>query len=266
MMQPSPFLITNQPGFTPHISRLVSMMNYARRTTLEMVRHLSVSELDLLPDLDGNSVGMLLEHIAAVEVSYQASTFEQRELNEEELARWGVGLELGAQGREVIRGHDIRYYLENLNTVRERTLAAFRQRDDDWLHQEFPFWGGQAGNHYFCWFHVFEDEINHRGQMRLIVKAIPRFKNRGLLGVQLAPAMPDGTGLKFAGVASGGPAATAGLESDDVVLEYNGQATEGVSIDEFDLVAEAGTPAHFKVRREGVAELLEFTVIRQSRN
>jgi hypothetical protein len=150
--------------------------------------------------------------------------------------------------------------------VREHTLAEFRQRDDDWLHQQFPFWGGQAGNNYFCWYHVFEDEINHRGQMRLIIKAIPRYRNRGLLGVQLAPAMPDGRGLKFAGVAPGGPAALAGLLSGDVVLEYNGQVTEGVPLDEFDLVAEAGTPAHFRVRHEGVAERLEFIVVRQSRN
>jgi hypothetical protein len=91
----SPFLIGDQEGFTPHIGRLVSMMNYARRTTLDMARGLTVEELDFLASPDGNSIGMLLEHFAAVEVAYQCTTFEARELNEAEVARWEAGLELG---------------------------------------------------------------------------------------------------------------------------------------------------------------------------
>lgn len=33
-------------------------------------------------------------------------------------------------------------------------------------------WGTPTSN-YFKWFHVFEDEINHRGQIRLIRKLTP---------------------------------------------------------------------------------------------
>ena len=264
MAQPSPFLLTDREGFTPHMSRLVSMMHYARRTTLEMVRHLSTEELDLLPDPDGNSIGMLLEHMAAVEVLYQRLTFEGRELNETELERWLPGLDLGKLGRERIRGQPIRSYLNTLEEVRAQTLEQFRQRDDAWLHTEFPWWG-QTGNHYFCWFHVFEDEINHRGQIRLLLKAIPRFRNRGLIGARLGPATEQGHGLKFIGVGPEAPAGKAGLQHGDVALEYNGVNIENTLHDDIDLIGEVGEPARFLIRRDGVPELLEITVVRGAR-
>ena len=44
------FLITEMPGFTPQIGRLVSMMNYVRSTTLSGVTGLSVDELDYQHD------------------------------------------------------------------------------------------------------------------------------------------------------------------------------------------------------------------------
>lgn len=161
------FLISDLPGFSPHIGRLVSMMNYARHTTLRAVADLSIKELDCVPTGFGNSIAALLEHFAAVEVAYQLQTFEQRDLNETEFARWGAGLDLGERITE-ITGKPLEHYLTQLDTVRQVTLAEFAKRDDKWLHLEFPFWDGQPANNYFCWFHVFEDEINHRGQIRLI--------------------------------------------------------------------------------------------------
>ncbi len=166
-------LITDVPGFTPQISQLVSMMNYARWTTLRAVRDLNIAQLDHTPHGFGNSIGALLEHLAAVEVYYQAFTFEGREEpNQAELERWGAGLDLGERAVE-IRGHSLEHYVRQLETVRAVTLAELSTRDDDWLREEFPFWDGKPANHYFCWFHVFEDEINHRGQIRLIRKNLP---------------------------------------------------------------------------------------------
>jgi uncharacterized damage-inducible protein DinB len=262
MSKPSPFLITDQEGFTPHMGRLVSMINYARRTTLDMVRGLTVEELDFLPSSDGNSIGMLLEHFAAVEVAYQASTFEERELNEAEIERWGAGLELGKLGREKLRGRDINYYLQTLQEVRNKTFAEFRKRSDDWLHQEFPFWG-QTGNNYFCWFHVFEDEINHRGQIRLIYKQLPRVKNRGVLGVQLVPAKDDGVGLAFAAVTLDGAAAKVGIKAGDVVLELNDKDIRETPFEEIDARGQAGESVRLKVQREGAIEPLYFEVARE---
>jgi uncharacterized damage-inducible protein DinB len=256
----SPFLITDQPGFTPHISRLVSMMNYARRTTLEMVRGLTIEELDFLASPDGNSIGMLLEHMAAVEVYYQVFSFDGDE-SKLDRSRWQAGLELGNLGREQIHGHDISYYLNQLNEVREKTVTEFKKRDDSWLHKEFPFWG-QTANYYFCWFHVFEDEINHRGQIRLIAKQLPSYKNRGFLGVRTAPAKEGGIGLKL-GVLPDGPAAKAGLQDGDVVIELNHQNIQDVPFDDIYFQGQAGEKVYLRIWRSNFAEDLLFEVTRE---
>lgn len=161
-------LITDIPGYSPQISRLISMMNYARFTTLEAVKDLTQAELDYLLDDKSNSIGALLLHFAALEYAYQVSTFEQRELNEEELFIWGPALELGKVGQEQIKGHELEYYLHQLDQVRNRTLEFFKSVNDDWLDTEEDFWYEKKANYYFMWFHVFEDELNHRGQIRLI--------------------------------------------------------------------------------------------------
>jgi uncharacterized damage-inducible protein DinB len=164
------FLITDIPGYSPQISRLLSMMNYARYTTLEAVKGLTVEQLDYLLDAQSNSIGALLLHYAAVEYAYQVATFEQRDLSEEELTRWGLALNLGDEGRANIKGNDLSYYLDRLNEVRQKTYELFATVDDNWLYTEEEFWHNKPANYYFMWFHVFEDEINHRGQIRLIRK------------------------------------------------------------------------------------------------
>jgi uncharacterized damage-inducible protein DinB len=166
------YLISDIPGYTPQVSRLLSMMNYARYTTLESAKNLSVDQLDFLLDAESNSIGALLLHFAGVEYAYQVETFEKRELNEEEMSIWGPALDLGAAGREKIRGNELSYYVDKLNEVRERTYELFKTVDDEWLYQQEEFWHKKQANHYFMWFHVFEDEINHRGQIRLIKKRL----------------------------------------------------------------------------------------------
>ena len=169
------YLITNQPGFTPYMGRLVSMMNYARATTLHAVKDLTTQQLDFVPAGFGNSIGALLAHLAAVEMLYQVRTFEHRWLTPEEEESRGLSaaLDLGKRISE-LRGRDLAFYANQLETVRNATLEKFATLDDTWLDQEFEFRQGVNTNHYWCWFHVFEDEINHRGQIRLIRKNLPK--------------------------------------------------------------------------------------------
>ena len=170
----SPFLIQELPGFTPQISNLVVMMNYARYTTLAAVQNLTTSQLDYLHDAQSNTIGALLGHIAAVEVAYQVDTFEGRGLAVKEQQQWATFLDLGEEARKEIRGQPLKYYVQLLTDVRQKTLSEFAKRTDDWLYEQAPFWGYQPANNYFKWFHVFEDEINHRGQIRWLCKRLPR--------------------------------------------------------------------------------------------
>ncbi|MEX2543234.1 MAG: DUF664 domain-containing protein [Trueperaceae bacterium] len=167
----SPFLIAPVSGYSGAIGHLVSMMSYTRRTTLAEAEGLSTSHLDFLMDDTANSIGMLLEHIAGVEEWYQESTFGW-EFSGEELERRELGGNLGEEARGRIRGSGLTHYLERLVSVRDRTLRELARRDDAWLFEE-DHWNGRPSNNYFKWFHVFEDELNHRGQIRLIRKRLP---------------------------------------------------------------------------------------------
>ena len=160
------FLIGDIPGFTPQIGRLVSMMNYARHSTLSAVAGLGADELDYVPDSLSNSIGALLSHIAAAEVGYQAATFYGRDLSEEERQEWGAALDLGERAKREIRGHELDYYLSRLDQVRVRTLAELGRREDQWLEEQTSFGSGQRVNNYFKWFHIVGHELNHRGQIR----------------------------------------------------------------------------------------------------
>ncbi|NJK46505.1 MAG: DUF664 domain-containing protein [Pleurocapsa sp. SU_196_0] len=262
-MPDSPFLIADRAGFTPQISRLVVMMEYARSTTLQTVSGLTTEELDALPDPNGNSIGMLLEHFVAVEIGYGAATFDNNEDWDGVLGeRWLPGSHLGSLGRERIRGHPLRYYLQNLRDTRARTLEAFKQRDDTWLEEPLPFWG-TTGNRYFAWFHVFEDEINHRGQMRLIRKTLPRHQNPGMLGIHPVAANPDGTGMRLERVIEGGPAALSGLRAGDEIVTLDGADTTGLWLEEIPFANSVGVASVFGVKRDG--ETLEFSVTRVTR-
>lgn len=53
-----------------------------------------------------------------------------------------------------------------MNYTRYTTLA---EGEDEWLNVQTQ-WGGQEANNYFKWFHVCEDELSHRGQIRWLRK------------------------------------------------------------------------------------------------
>jgi len=167
------YLITDQDGFSPEISRLVSMMNYVRKTTIDAVKGLTTEQLDYQHDEHSNSIGALLSHIASIEFGYQLMTFEHREPTEAEKKQWLPSYELGELGREAIKGNNLEHYIDLLVQTRLKTLDELRKRPDSWLYEETLFWGNKPANNYFKWFHVFEDELSHRGQIRWIIKRIP---------------------------------------------------------------------------------------------
>lgn len=163
-MRDAPLRIGPLPGYAPAIGRLVGMLAYARATTIAAVDGMTIAELDHLHDDRSNSIGALLAHIASVERVYQVLTFEDRDLTAEEEANWAGALDLGREGRRTLRGAPLEHYLEALATARQRTLAELARRDDAWLEQ--PVRAAPRMNVHWAWFHVAEDEINHRGQIR----------------------------------------------------------------------------------------------------
>jgi len=169
---PSPVRIEPIPGYAPTIGRLVGMLTYARSTTLAAVEGLTIAELDHLHDAESNSIGALLAHMAAVEWSYQVLTIEERLLSAQENERWSPALKLGESGRRLLRGEPLEHYLDELALIRRVTLDALATRDEAWLERSVA----QAPkiNAHWAWFHVAEEEINHRGQIRFLRARLPK--------------------------------------------------------------------------------------------
>jgi uncharacterized damage-inducible protein DinB len=167
MEQADLLVIGPRPGFAPAVGRLVAMMTYTRVTTLRAVEGLTTPQLDYVHDADSNSIGALLAHIASVEVAYQRVTFEGRAVSSpSHEAEWEAAVQLGERARAQIRGKPLEHYVAALEEVRAFTLAELAQQDDAWLDDIGTFGPGRRVNNYFKWFHVFEDELNHRGQIR----------------------------------------------------------------------------------------------------
>ena len=173
MVNDNLLLIDKKAGLSLEFSKLVSMMNYTRETTLAEVRDLSVEQLDFLMNDQANSIGMLLAHMVSVEKAYQIDTFEKRQITEEDVDVLNPGLDLGKKAQELIKGKPIEFYLDQLEQTRNKTIDTFKKLPDSWLFEQ-SFWGENSVNNYFKWFHVFEDELNLRGQIRLIKKEMGR--------------------------------------------------------------------------------------------
>ena len=125
----------------------------------------------------GAGISGLTAALRLVERGYQVVTFEERTLSSEEDAAWEPALKLGAEGRRLLRNEPLEHYLYQLSEVRQRTLDALAARDDAWLEQ--PLSAAPKMNAHFAWFHVAEDEINHRGQIRWLRARLPKRAHPG---------------------------------------------------------------------------------------
>ena len=109
-------------GASPQIGAMISMLEDLKRRVENTVKNMSKYEVDYLLDKDANRIGALVMHLAAAEAYYQVFTFENREFNAEEEKKWGAALALDQGGRDDFKGHDIQYYLDIYNAVREKTI------------------------------------------------------------------------------------------------------------------------------------------------
>ena len=166
-----------RPGYTPEIGTLVSEMAWMREAVLRAVKDMTPPQLDYLLDEKANRIGALLLHLAATERLYQINTFESVGADalykSADFKEWVVPMELGAPARQSITGNDLDHYLKILQKGREKTLAEFRKRDDQWLMAVDKTWPWGPTNNLCKWFHVCEHESHHSGQISLIKSRAP---------------------------------------------------------------------------------------------
>ncbi|WP_240315494.1 DUF664 domain-containing protein [Aquimarina longa] len=167
-------VINTEEGFTPQIGTLVAMLNNLSNRVERTVKNLDIRETDHLLDEKANRIGALIMHLAAAEAYYQVYTFENRKFTKEEKEKWQLGLSLGKEAREKLKGKPIEYYLNIYKEVRKKTVEELAKRNDEWLEQMRP---GSTMNNHFAWFHVMEHQSSHLGQILLLKKRIPKEEN-----------------------------------------------------------------------------------------
>ena len=171
-------IVGPQPGFSPEIGTLTSMLAFTRDQVLYNVKGLSQQDLDFLLDGKANTIGAMLLHLAATETYHQLNTFggmKWDSWSEEVKKKWDIPMNLGEPARKAIKGNNLDYYLDALHQTREKSLAEFRKRDDKWLAtlvKEPDF----SANNYAKWFHVAEHESNHDGQIKFLKRRLPGAK------------------------------------------------------------------------------------------
>ena len=172
------WIVGPQPGFSPEVGTLTSMLAFTRQQVLRNVKGLSQQNLDFLLDDKANTIGALLLHLAATETYYQLNTFDGMTWGswpEDLKKKWDIPMNLGEPAQKAIKGNSLDYYLDALNQVREKSLAEFRKRDDKWLTTVVTVEGFSANN-YAKWFHVAEHESNHDGQIKFLKRRLPGAK------------------------------------------------------------------------------------------
>lgn len=173
-------LLGPKAGYSPQVGTLVSMLTWMRPAVTRPVAGITSANLDVLFDAKANSIGALLLHLAATERLYQINTFEGmtdlEKLPKSYEETWGAAMELGDAGRKTIKGHDLEFYLAKLQETREHSLAEFKKRDDAWLLAVDEKWPWGPTNNYCKWFHVCEHESHHAGQIDLLLKRLPGYK------------------------------------------------------------------------------------------
>ncbi len=172
------WVVGPQPGFTPEVGTLTSMLAFTREQVVYNVKGLSQQDLDFLLDAKANTIGALLLHLAATETYYQMNTFGGMKWDswpDDVKKKWDIPMNLGEPARRAIKGNSLDYYLDALHQTREKSLAEFRKRDDKWLatvvtEEDF------VANNYAKWFHVAEHESNHDGQIKFLKNRLPDAK------------------------------------------------------------------------------------------
>jgi hypothetical protein len=170
------YIIGPRDGYSPRVGTLLSTMTMMRAWVVQQVQDLTVEQLDWQFDDESNSIGAMLLHLAATERYYQLNTFDEMEWgswSQEIKDEWDIPMDLGEKGREYIRGHEIGFYLNKLEEVRNITEEQFAKRDDEWLMKSEPFFGNEPTNNHCKWFHVCEHESNHNGQIKFLKKRMP---------------------------------------------------------------------------------------------
>jgi uncharacterized damage-inducible protein DinB len=166
--------IVSKQGSDFQIGILISEMEYIRNETYRLLktRDLTIRDLDFNFDEYSNSIGTLLLHIASHEFKFQLNHFYNRSITEDEFKLYGNAMP-SMMNKRLVSGNNLDFYFREIEAVRKNTLSYLKNLKDEWLFKEITASNGKSmGNYYYQLRHVIDDEINHQGQIKIILKRV----------------------------------------------------------------------------------------------
>jgi hypothetical protein len=172
-------LVTPDGFRSREVARFVWMLDEQRRLLVTDTRGLTVADLEWQPGPGRNTIGMLLAHVAQVEVHLaqvgllgEASghTADVIGLGESDVA---MPLPAGAGAAAALAGKDLAYYDDVLARARAHTTRVARDLGDDDLATEIvrpprPDGTRRVFDRAWVLYHLIEHEAQHRGQINLL--------------------------------------------------------------------------------------------------
>ncbi|WP_046745634.1 mycothiol transferase [Kordia zhangzhouensis] len=166
--------IKSHEDYSLQLGYLISEMIAVRNETFRLTQGLSIQSLDYNFDDQSNSIGTLLLHIAALELKFQLNYFFDRPFSEQEIIKFGGAFPFNMDKR-CIDSNPLQYYVDTLKEVRNTTLTEIKKRDDNWLEEKVFVSNQQLlVNHHYELKHIIHDELCHQGQIKLILKRLPK--------------------------------------------------------------------------------------------
>ncbi len=169
------YLLVPKEGFTPFIGTLISMFENMTFQVKGNISKFSIKELDHQFDKEANPIGALILHNVSSEKFIQVGTLENRPLNVGEMKFWGPKPKLADPSSKFIKGHEIAYYLNIMNEVRQNKMTALKPKDDEWLLSPDSMFSTphKPVNKFYRLFHACEHMSNHNGQIKFLKSRLP---------------------------------------------------------------------------------------------
>jgi hypothetical protein len=163
--------------YTPRIGTILWIMDQNNTILMHRIKHLSIHQLDFIPDGFHNSIATLLKHMAAIETYFCMYTIEHRNFREEELAFWHGALP-GQMLLGITKNAPLEDYAGLLSETRQNSKKALLEKKDEWLAEtcladQQDLRKPQKTNGYY-WVHILHDQNAHYGQIIQVLNALPR--------------------------------------------------------------------------------------------
>ncbi len=167
-------ILKPSPEFTPQIGLFVAQMEELRRETKRYVQDLSAEQLSWHPTPKVESMGTLLLHIAAVELSWIQEDILRQPMDEE----WRIAFPI-RYGTPQLTGESLAFYVEKLDAVRSQVRPMLQTLQDNDLERTItPLDAAGDANrteYSIRWilFHLIDHEAHHKGQIAQLKRLLP---------------------------------------------------------------------------------------------